>query len=282
MPVITKEVSEDIEALIKRRILAREFDEVRRRRPDELLAISAGANGRRGALEEVSTAKSSKGLGELYEEEHLKRTDPNYVDQRDASLKSSHTEIENLWKDVSSKLDSLSSWNYRPKPVEVAISVRSDAPVVMMEDARPAGAAGGADVALQSQLAPQEIYKIGGSDRKEEREKGEVVTKGGTVLSKEELSRDEKQRLRKREKERYQKKAAESAVRLGETASAPTASGKANGAGGSKKSRERQEVVNDLKRGGVQVIGKKGELVDVDGKKSRGSTGQASAGAFKL
>ena len=140
VPVITQEVSEDIEQLIKRRILAREFDEILRRRPDELLS---GPLGRRGRIDdEIPDTKSKKGLGELYEEEHLRRTDPNYVDVRDEKLKAEHREIENLWKDVSAKLDSLSSWHYRPRPVEMSVQVRTDAPVVSMEDARPSGMGG--------------------------------------------------------------------------------------------------------------------------------------------
>ncbi|KAF2399131.1 Mpp10 protein [Trichodelitschia bisporula] len=254
VPVITAEVTEDIEALIKRRILAREFDEVIRRRPDELLN---GATGRRGRLEDVSDVKSKKSLGELYEEDHLRQTDPNFVEVRDEKLEAEHREIEGLWRDISGRLDSLSSWHYRPKPVEMHVQVRTDASVVQMEDARPNGAGG--EVAVVSQLAPQEVYKVG-----QEKAKDEIVTKGGEVVKREELTREQKLRRRRREKERTKKASS------GEKAKE------------SEKSKEKKEVVKTLKKGGVTVIGNKGELKDVEGKAVKGESKRVGGGAFKL
>ncbi|KAK3044896.1 hypothetical protein LTS18_015112, partial [Coniosporium uncinatum] len=177
---VTQEVTEDIEALVKRRILAKEFDEVIRRRPDSLAPEAV----RRGKADfEIEDTKSGKGLAEVYEEEHLKRTDPNYVDARDAKLKKEHQEIEGLWRDVEARLDALSSWHYKPKPPQMQVEVRVDAPVVSLEDARPTV---GSEVG-GSLLAPQEVYRAG-----EEKEKGEVSTKGGQILSREELTKDEK------------------------------------------------------------------------------------------
>jgi len=266
VPVITQEVSEDIEALIKRRILAREFDEVLRRRPDELLT---GPLGRRGRIdEELSDAKSKKGLADLYEEDHLRRTDPGYVDARDEKLKAAHREIENLWKDIADKLDSLSSWHYRPKPVEMSVQVRTDAPVISMEDARPSGIGG--DLAETSQLAPQEVYKAG-----TEKGKNEVVTKGGEVVAREEMSREEKKSRRARGKERA-KKAAENGAK-------PEANGAKGHVKGQKSSTKKNKdaLVGDLKKGGVMVIGRKGEVMDVEGKEVKGKKA-LSAGALRL
>ena len=264
VPVITQEVSEDIEALIKRRILAREFDEVLRRRPDELLT---GPLGRRGRIdEELSDAKSKKGLADLYEEDHLRRTDPGYVDARDEKLKAAHREIENLWRDIADKLDSLSSWHYRPKPVEMSVQVRTDAPVISMEDARPNGIGG--DLAETSQLAPQEVYKAG-----TEKGKNEVVTKGGEVVAREEMSREEKKSRRARQKERAKK--------AGENKARPAANGANGQQENQKKKADRNALAGDLKKGGVMVIGRKGELMDVEGKEVKGKKA-LSAGALRL
>lgn len=254
VPVITQEVSNDIEALIKRRILAREFDEVRKRRPDEVLAAST----RRGRFE-LDDTKASKGLAEEYEEEHLKRTDPNYVDVKDEKLRKEHKEIEALWKDVCAKLDSLSSWHYRPKPAAASLEIRTDAPTISVEDARPSA---GGDIGAASQLAPQEVYRPG-----EEKEKGnaEVVTKAGLPVAREEMSREQKLRRRRREKERI-RKAGENDGKKVEN----------------KKAAEQKNVVGDLKRGGVRIIGKKGELRDVDGKAVEGQRVRAGGGSFKL
>ncbi|KAF1814656.1 Mpp10 protein [Eremomyces bilateralis CBS 781.70] len=239
VPVITAETTEEIEALIKRRILAAEFDEVIRRRPEDMMGPSV----RRGRLENVDQTKDKKGLGELYEEEHLRNTDPNFVDAKDESLKKQHTEIQTLWKDVSSKLDSLSSWHYRPKAPEPQIEVRVDAPTISMEDARPSGEVGA------SMLAPQEVYKAGEAANNA-KDFEEVATRGGMPIVKSEMSREEKKRRRMREKERAKKAGANPVV---------------NGKVKARKEKEGQ-MLGSLKQAGVKVIGKKGELRDVSGK----------------
>ena len=257
IPVITSEVSEDIEALIKRRILAREFDEVTRRRPGDLVT---GKNVRRGRFE-LDDSKPQQSLAEIYEAEHLENADPEgYMSKRDEKLKKEHETIEKLWADVSAKLDALSSWHYKPKPPEANINVVADVPTISMEDARPS--AGGE--MSESMLAPQEVYKAGeGADKKKE-----VVPKSGLVKAREEMTREEKLRRRRREKERIRK-----AGGLTDSSKAPK----------SEKAKEKKDVVGQLKRGGVKVIGKKGELRDVGGKAADGPTSAGrGAGNYKL
>lgn len=257
VPVITAEVSESLEELIKRRILAHDFQDIIRRRPDDL----ATGNGRRGQLDfELDNNKSKKGLAEEYEEEHLRNTDPNYVDAKDEKQAKEEKEIEALWREVSANLDSLSSWHFKPKRPEAQLDIRVDAPTITMEDARPNA---GGEVAGASQLAPQEIYKAG------EAAKGngaEVVGKSGLPAGREELTREEKKRRRNREKERSRK--------AGANAPAKTESE------GHKKNKD---MLGDLKKGGVKVIGKKGEMKDVEGNKVKsGDGGSQGASRFKL
>ncbi|MCJ1283882.1 U3 snoRNP protein [Xylographa opegraphella] len=269
VPVITAAVSEDIEALIKRRILARQFDEVLRRRPDSLRSAPGGEAVRRGRIE-LDDAKSKVGLGELYAEEHLRNVDPEgFVDTRDAAVGKAHAEIERLWGEVSAKLDALSSWHYRPKPAEVVVRVLGDVPAVRMEDARPSGVGGIGAGEGASMLAPQEVYAGG-----EGAEKGEVV-RGGAVVGREEMTREEKLRRRRREKERGRKmegKRSEGGKKGGEVAKVVE---------GKRKTGEK-EVVAELKRGGVKVIGKKGEVRDVEGKMVKGGESSRGGGDFKL
>lgn len=255
VPVITAEVSEDIEALIKRRILAGEFDEVRRRRPDDL---ATGPKVRRGQFE-LDDTKATKGLAEIYEEEHLRQTDPNFVDVRDEKLKKEHAEISELWKSISGKLDSLSSSHFKPRPATANLEIRVDAPAMEMEDARPTA---GSDVAGASRLAPQEVYKPG-----DDKVGKEVVTKSGMPVAREEMTREQKLRRRRREKERIKKKG------LGEPAKAES--------GKEKKEREKKQLVGDLKKGGVQVIGRKGQVTDVEGNEVREAPRKGAA-SFKL
>ncbi|KAF5674761.1 u3 snoRNP-like protein [Fusarium denticulatum] len=256
VPVITPEVSESIEDLIKRRILAQEFDEVIRRRPD----TEGAAAGTRRGLVELDDTKATKGLAEIYEEEHVKNTNPDtYVSQSDEKLQREEKEVEAMWKDVSARLDALSSWHYKPKPTAPSLSVVADVATVAMEDAQPTTAQG--VTGESSRMAPQEVYKAGATDNAAN---GEVVTKAGLPVARQEMSREDKARRRRREKERVRK---------------------AGGVDGekvvSKRAKMQRDTIAELKKGGVKVINRKGEITDVDGKKAK-TAKVASSGNFKL
>ncbi|APA12553.1 hypothetical protein SS1G_03815 [Sclerotinia sclerotiorum 1980 UF-70] len=256
VPVITAEVSESIEELIKRRILAQEFDEVIRRRPDSLTP----ANTRRG-LFELDDSKNQQSLAEIYEEEHIKNTNPDtYISKSDEKVQAQEKEIENLWKDVCAKLDALSSWHYKPKPAAPSLTVVGDVATISMEDAQPSTASGIAGG--ESMLAPQEIYKAGQVVEGQKKDNKEI-TRGGAPVAREEMSREEKLRRRRREKERIKK--------MGEGEKVL-----------SKKAKEKKDVVGELKRGGVKVIGKRGEMRDVEGKRILASEVVTGGGGFKL
>ncbi|KAI0386802.1 Mpp10 protein [Hypomontagnella monticulosa] len=255
VPVITAEVSESIEDMIKRRILAQEFDEVIKRRPD---ANEFSSNTRRG-LVELDDTKAKQSLAEIYEEEHVKNANPDsYVSKADEKLRKEEKEIEQMWKEVSASLDALTSWHYKPKPTAPSLTVVSDVATISMEDAQPTTAQGvsGGD----HTLAPQEIYKAG----KDTAEKGEVVAKSGLPVAKQEMSREDKIRRRRREKERIRK---------------------AGGIGDKKpqsaKAQAQKQTIGDLKLGGVKVINKKGEIVDMEGNKAKAAKA-ASSSSFKL
>ncbi|KAK4214652.1 putative U3 small nucleolar ribonucleoprotein [Rhypophila decipiens] len=256
VPVITEEVSESIEALIKRRILAQEFDELLRRRPDTL----GDPNRARRGLVEVEDTKGKQSLAEIYEEEYAKKEDPDaYVSKSDEKLRKDEEEIKQMWKDVSARLDALSSWQYKPKPAAPTLTVVSDVATVAMEDAQPTtaqGVTGG-----ESMIAPQEVYAPG----KENAERGEVVAKSGLPIARQEMSREEKIRRRRREKERIRKAG-------GVDANKPMSRG----------TQARKETMADLKKGGVKVINRKGETVGLDGKKVVEQTGVTSSSRFKL
>ncbi|KAH8685635.1 U3 small nucleolar ribonucleoprotein complex, subunit Mpp10 [Tricladium varicosporioides] len=259
VPVITAEVSESIEELIKRRILAQEFDEVIRRRPDSL---NNPTNSRRGAFE-LDDTKPQQSLAEMYEEEHVKANNPDtYVSKADEKVRKEEKEIEALWRDVSAKLDALSSWHYKPKPAAPSLTVVADVATVSMEDAQPSTAAG--INGGESMLAPQEIYKAG--KEKENIEKGEVVPKSGAPIARQEMTREEKLRRRRREKERIKKRGGEELNQRPE----------------GRKAKGKREMIEGLKKGGVRVIGKKGEIRDVEGNKVQATKALNGAGGFKL
>ncbi|KUI74239.1 U3 small nucleolar ribonucleoprotein mpp10 [Cytospora mali] len=252
IPVITEEVSEEIEDLVKRRILAGEFDEVPKRRPN----ADVPADVRRG-LVELDDTKAKQSLAEMYEEEHVKNTNPDsYVSAKDEKQRKEEKEIEAMWKDVSAKLDALSSWHYKPKPAAPSLTVVADVATVAMEDAQPTtaqGVSGG-----QSMIAPQEVY----NPNKDTAEKGDVVAKSGLPMARQEMSREDKVRRRRREKERIKKSG-------GETSKL------------SKKAQEKKDTMAELKKGGVKVINRKGEVLDMEGNKPQAAKAVTS-GSFKL
>ncbi|KJZ72459.1 hypothetical protein HIM_08128 [Hirsutella minnesotensis 3608] len=251
VPVITPEVSESIEELIKRRILAQEFDEVLRRRPD---AEGLPAGTRRG-LVELDDSKSAKGLAELYEEEHVKQANPDsYVSAADDKTQREEKEVEAMWRDVCARLDALSSWHYKPKPAAPTLSVVADVATVAMEDAQPATAQG--------------VYRAGAEPSAA---KGEVVTRGGVPLARDEMSREDRVRRRRRTKERARKAEDGQQQRAG---GKNRGNSKAESAG----AKMRRETVAELKRGGVKVINRKGEVTDVEGNKAKAAKALTSGG----
>ncbi|RMZ84290.1 hypothetical protein DV738_g735, partial [Chaetothyriales sp. CBS 135597] len=259
VPVVTTETTDEIEALIKRRIIAREFDEIIRRRPD---AIGSASDARRGRVE-IDDRKAETGLADLYEQERLKSTDPNYVDKRSAATKKQHAEIDKLWKEVSYQLDLLSNLHFKPKRAELEVKTVEDKPTISMEDARPVGEVG------ESMLAPQEVYKPGDQGRKE----GEVLRKGSSnVVNKEEMTKEEKIRRRRREKERLKKQKQQSTT---------TAGVGSRGQAKKSKQEEKKGILEELKRGNVKVIDKKGDLQSL-GKKRGAESGPVSSSALKL
>jgi U3 small nucleolar RNA-associated protein MPP10 len=267
VPVVTAEVSEGIEALIKRRIIAREFDEVVRRRPE---ALGAANETRRGRVE-LNDSQSKAGLAEIYEQEHLARSDPAYESTLDKKTKKAHAEIDALWRDVSAQLDVLSNLHFKPKRAEVEIKAVEDKPTIRMEDARPGGLAG-----EENMLAPQEIFRPG--ERKEDHV---IVRKSGASTNKEEMTREEKLRRRRREKERVKKRGGN--VDQTDVGVRKDANGKPG-----RKSRkdEKSDILSDLKKGNVKVIGKKGLLEEINPKAGRRKAGEVggagSSAGFKL
>jgi U3 small nucleolar RNA-associated protein MPP10 len=268
VPVVTAETSEEIETLIKRRILAREFDEVVRRHPD---SIGGASETRRGRIE-LDDSKAQTGLADVYAQEHLKATDPNYVDNRSKQTKKAHAEIEKLWREVSNQLDLLSNLHFKPKRAEAEVKVIEDKPRIAMEDARPDGGEG--TLGEETTLAPQEVYRAG-----ERKVKGEVMRAGGAAVSKEEMSREERRRKRRREKERSHKSKIGQGVEPVKKAVDEAGKGGKAKKLGKKRKEEKQGILEDLKRGNVQVVGKKGELQDLSGRKGQS---EVTSSALKL
>ncbi|ANZ75053.1 BA75_02606T0 [Komagataella pastoris] len=142
VPVITQDVTESIEDLIRKRISNNQFDELQKRLPTNI------AKFKRSERVEVSEQKSTKSLAELYEEDYVK---PDSTANKE--LEKAHDEISQLYETLSHRLDSLCSAHFIPKPAKRSLEVKVQTDTITMEDAQPLTLAG------ESTFAPQEVYK---------------------------------------------------------------------------------------------------------------------------
>lgn len=265
VPVITEEVTETLEDLIRRRIKEDEFDDL----PKRIVTDISKFHNRKAF--ELSEQKSTKSLAELYEDDY-KGIDAQQDDLNEETKKQ-HDEISELFTSITHKLDSLSSAHFVPKPHQfksIDIKVNDTAASISMEDAQPL------HVSSESRLAPQEIYKIGDDRASANGKFGrlEVQLKSGLSYSKDELSREDKQRLRRANKRKKSKHFNErkqlQEQQMKEDASNPN------------KRQKVGEVIDTLSKAkNVTVIGKKGQLTDVKGALKK-DNGPQTSNNFKL
>lgn len=240
VPVITQESTETLEDMIRRRIKAYDFDDIPRRVPDSLPEF------RPSKLADVQETKSQKSLAELYEEDHLKESNPEaYASAESEKQQESHKEIKDLWTSLSRKLDTLSSWTYTPKAPKPTISIVANTAAITMEDAQPTA------MATESALAPQEVY------RPEAESKREVVGHSGLPVSKSEMSREERKRERRKHK-------AKKAKILKEREDIQKVRAQKEGS--------KAQIMETLKKGNVTIIDKKGDKRDMSGKLKKDKT----------
>ena len=264
VPVITQDVTETLEDMIKRRILAGQFDELQKRRP-----VDTPTDFKRGRIE-LDDSKAQSSLAEIYEQDHLQKVGPaGNPSAKDEKLRKEHEEISSMFNDIVTKLDALSSWHYTPKPAKPSISIVSDAPAISMEEAQPTVGGGGAAAAEASMLAPQEVFNPF-KDRKEgpkvSDDVKEIVGKSGAPVSVAEMTTEEKQKRRKHNKEKERKKKASEGMTHG----------------GKAKEGSKKDILDTLSKGGVKVIGKGGEKRDVHGNAVKVKKGVLSSSSFKL
>lgn len=125
---------------------------------------------------ELSDAKSNKSLAEIYEEDYTASKDKaagkTVVHQLDKDLDKKHTEIEDLFDELSGKLDALSNARFTPKPVsspassfklssllillrtqpKTSITTISNVASITLESALPTG------TSAATLLAPEEVF----------------------------------------------------------------------------------------------------------------------------
>ncbi|CAI4559208.1 BAQ_1a_G0029620.mRNA.1.CDS.1 [Saccharomyces cerevisiae] len=235
VPVITSEVTESLEDMIRRRIQDSNFDDLQRR---TLLDITRKSQ---RPQFELSDVKSSKSLAEIYEDDYTRAEDESALSEE---LQKAHSEISELYANLVYKLDVLSSVHFVPKPASTSLEIRVETPTISMEDAQPLY------MSNASSLAPQEIYNVGKAEKD-----GEIRLKNGVAMSKEELTREDKNRLRRALKRKKSK------------ANLPNVN----------KRSKRNDVVDTLSKAkNITVINQKGEKKDVSGKTKKSRSGPDS------
>ena len=149
-PAVTQEETEEIEAMIKRRILEKQFDDVIRQREIDPLPFVPSH------LLELSDAKSSKSLAELYEDEYQSAREAAEGGmpraESDVKLEREHSVIAADIEALFGKLDALSNAHYTPKAPKAAIETLSNTAAIEMENSLPTTMSTG------TMLAPEEVY----------------------------------------------------------------------------------------------------------------------------
>lgn len=141
VPENTEEKTQSLEDLIKKRIIEENFNDVERvtQVNDKPFLPSR--------LFELSDQQSSQGLGDLYANDYA-GTSQNPDDK----LAKEHKEIDEMWNQLSSKLDALSNAHFTPKAPKATIETVSNTPSISLENALPT-AQNSSTVA-----APEEVY----------------------------------------------------------------------------------------------------------------------------
>lgn len=181
VPVITQEITETLEDIIRRRIRNDQFDDIPKR------IISDITNFKPSQRVDVDERQSKKSLAQIYEDEYNNNADN--TSKVSDELKAAHDEITVLWDKVNWELDSLYSANFIPKPKQKLLDVKVQTSTVSLEDAQPL------TMGDTQRLAPQEIYKTNTKVGKDE-----VQLRSGVVMAKAELDREDKARLRRAKK----------------------------------------------------------------------------------
>jgi U3 small nucleolar RNA-associated protein MPP10 len=196
-PAINLEHTENLEEVIKRRILGEDWDDVL---PRELPSIRTSRGGGENATE-ISQEKSKLGLGEIYERDYLKKAVGYDVEasEKESSEEAAKAEIKALFAKLCSRLDALSNYHFSPRPVEEEAEVKNlAAPAIAMEEVMPL------TVSDARASAPEEVFS-GKRGR-------ESVLKGDSELRQEDRKRLRATKKQARRKERKQRNADEKLI----------------------------------------------------------------------
>ena len=189
-PVITEEITETIEDVIKRRIAAEDFDDVVRKLPQDERA----ENTKEGSTLELSTEKSKKGLGDEYAQAYEKQVLKQSTEEEKAQTEEQE-EVKAMFTALCHKLNALTNFHFTPKPPKESVKiVKKNVAAIQMEEALPMS------VSTADTAAPEEVFSI---------QKGKESAMG---KSEKEMSQEERKRLRQSRKAARRKRKRQRAI----------------------------------------------------------------------
>ncbi|KAI0244758.1 U3 snoRNP protein, partial [Massospora cicadina] len=177
VPVVTVEVTQSLEQMIQKRILDQDFNDVVKPAKEKLKPKFNSEE------VELDMEKAKKSLAQVYEDEYRKSTtQEGQADDIPPEVQKAHQEIDALFQSVSYKLDALANCHYAPKMPKIEVQVVHDLPAIAIEEKIPLAVS---DATL---LAPEEVFA--------QAHHGQA----GKLETSNELSREERNRLRNRKK----------------------------------------------------------------------------------
>ena len=178
-PVISAEITQKLEDIIKKRIIEGRFDDVERVQPVE--------ERERKELPQLDDTKSTKGLGDIYADEYMKQKVGVALGEKEDPVVA---EVKKLWALLSYRLDALSRTGFIEEPKDIEERIDRDLA------ARAAGNVVPSTFKEDDGLAPEEIF-VGGGGKGGQRGSAAGFLKADEELTKEERKAGRAKRKRK-------------------------------------------------------------------------------------
>ncbi|EFP88587.2 hypothetical protein PGT21_036623 [Puccinia graminis f. sp. tritici] len=152
-PAVTEEKTQNLESLIKQRILEGNYDDVIRKRPIDPKVFLPSR------LLELQDTQATKSLTEIYEDEYTKKkshseTGQRAMDVKDEKLSKEHEELKGMFESLSGKLDALSNAHFTPHQPTATIKTINNLPAISLESSLPTATGAG------TLLAPEELFNV--------------------------------------------------------------------------------------------------------------------------